>query len=142
VAGNGEPVQLKGLGVFLVGAAAFSPDGQRLASFGLDGTRVWDLAGRELAKLGAAGKTMVFSPDGTRLATSGSDGAVQVWDWNGGKEPSVLRGDAAAVLDVAFSPDGTRVLSASQDGTVRVWACELACASLDELLARSPRPDR
>jgi WD40 repeat protein len=68
-----------------VTAAAFSPDGSRIATALDDGTaRLWEAAsGRELATLrGHEGRVTAaaFSPDGSRIVTASDDTTAQVWD--------------------------------------------------------------
>jgi WD40 repeat protein len=106
---------------------AFSPDGTRIATAGLDHTvRVWDATtGRQLFILrGHSDKVrfVAFSPDGTRLASASFDRTVKVWDATAGQEALLtLKGHTAGVNGVAFSPDGTRVASGAADNTVKVW---------------------
>ncbi len=104
-----------------VTSVAFSPDGQRLASGGRDGTmKIWDSAtGKELFSLKGHAvwvTSVAFSPDGQRLA-SGGGGTVKIWDSATGKELLSLKGMAGSV---AFSPDGQRLASGG-GGTVKIW---------------------
>ena len=102
----------------VVGFAAFSPDGARVATASWDETaKVWDAStGKELFTLrghkGCVGG-VAFSPDGRYLATASDDNTAKVWDGKTGKELLTLRGHAGYVPSVAFSPDGKRLATAS-----------------------------
>jgi WD40 repeat protein/ABC-type dipeptide/oligopeptide/nickel transport system ATPase subunit len=109
---------------------SFSPNGKRLATSSSDGTtRIWDLEGKEIAKLqGHQGAvfSVVFSSDGKRLATNGSDGTARIWDLEG-KEIAKLQGHQGhqgAVSSVVFSSDGKRLATSGSDGTARIWDLE------------------
>jgi WD40 repeat protein len=109
-----------------VQALAFSPNGQRLAAAGFDGTvRVWGLpAGKEVFTLaGHKGwvNTLAFSPSGDHLASGGNDKITRIWDLNTEQEPRLLEGPAVAVVSLAWHPGGRRLATAGADRTLRLW---------------------
>jgi WD40 repeat protein len=122
----------------LIAALAFSPDGGRVATTGMDQVvRVYDTrTGRELYALphqrrpiSRSQNPLVFSPDGTRLATRDADGTALVYDVRNGKQAYVLKepprpgavGPSPLASAVLFNPDGTRLATTGADGVVRLY---------------------
>jgi WD40 repeat protein len=123
-----------------VQALAFSADGKRLASGGVDRLiRVWDVAGGQVIKK-LPGHTapvtgLALSPDGKKLVSAGSpphvgrmDGERVAWLWSVEDEQVLnrLEGEhTRPVQRVAWSPDGTRIATGSQaemgDSFVALW---------------------
>jgi WD40 repeat protein len=105
--------------------AAFSPDGQRLATCGTDcDVRVWEARSGKLLLIchGHANwvRFVVFSPDGKSLASCGADRTVKLWAEDGVCVKTLI-GHEHEVFAVAFSPDGGTLASVSGDQTVKLW---------------------
>ena len=116
-----------------VTAVAFSPDGKRIASGGMNWrSAIWDAkTGRELRSFqgqGGAVLALAYSPDGKVLATAGErrSPAVMLWDADTGKALRQLAGHKGDVLALAFAPDGGVLASGGADLLVRLEPDRLA----------------
>lgn len=129
---TGEPVlDLPGHSAF-VWSAAFSPDGQVLATGSADNTIIlWDVAtgepiGSTLSNHGGPVRRVSFSPDGSRLVSASFDNTVILWDVASGQ---AIGGPLAVytnnAVDAAFSPDAEQVASASLDGSITLSDVDL-----------------
>ena len=103
-------------------AIAFSPDGRKLASCGLDSAiNIWDIhSGEALQRLVGhelSVRSISFSPDGKNLVSSGGDNTICLWDPTTGNRRLQIRSDLLLVRSVAFSPNGRILASTGFDRT-------------------------
>jgi Tol biopolymer transport system component len=117
-----------GSGTLGVHAAAFSPDGQMLATGDWNGsTYMWNVTtGSEIAALadpdtaGAGVQSVAFSADGKTLAVGDANGSTYLWDLVTWQRTAVLTDPAGGDQSVAFSPDGQTLASAG-NGSTYLW---------------------
>jgi WD40 repeat protein len=107
-------------------AAAWSPDGGRIATASLDGTaRIWDAArGEMLQTLSHPGgvQDLTWSPDGKQLATADQSGSVRVWDIDAESYTELSNHDEIRFSSLAWSPGGDRIVASSQPDQVSlIW---------------------
>ena len=106
--------------------AAFSPDGQTLASGGRNTTiHLWDVgtARRQATLTGHTEpiQAIVFSPDGSTLVSTGRDRRIQLWDVHTEQPKATFAGNIGQIESLAFSADGRTLVSGGWNSTIRLW---------------------
>lgn len=107
-----------------VTAAAFSPDGRRVALVGSGGVKVHDVDDPRAALLILHGHknavtSIAFSPDGKRLVTTSHDKTARLWNADGTGEPVVMS-HAGPVNFAAWSADAAKLVTLAGDAA-RAW---------------------
>ncbi len=131
LAAGDEAFALDELLLYPIMDAAWSPDGQSIATAGFDGgVRVFEGGtGHQRFSIHGTGGHVFdvdWAPDSASLVAGKSDGTARVWvvDEGGAREVITLSAHDTrkGIEGVAFSPDGTRVLTGDLGVTAaRVW---------------------
>lgn len=123
-------------------AAAFSPDGTRLALAGGGPVEVWDVeSGRSAGAPAESGTAaaVAWSPAGDRLVGPGADGAPTVWD--AGSFEVVAEVPQSRLHEVAVGPGGSQIAFTALDETaVMVWSPDDGGDDLTRLRGHDDEP--
>jgi WD40 repeat protein/tetratricopeptide (TPR) repeat protein len=128
-----------------ISSVAFSPDGKRIVTGGMDGlVKVWDAqTGKELKSLKHAThvRSVVFSPDSKWIASgAGGPCVVKVWDAKTGDEARTLTGNTHQhYVGVAFGPD-SKVLATFSPNECKLWNVAEKFAELKTIPAKGLYP--
>lgn len=127
--GGAKPVRDLAESQDAVFAAAFSPDGKKLATAGADRViRVYETeTGKLLVQIEDHADwifDIAFSPDGRRLASASRDKTSKVFDVEKKESLVTFTGHGQPVYTVAFTPDGKAVTTGGEDNVIRVWTTD------------------
>jgi len=110
-----------------VHSAAFSPDGNLLATGSFREIKLWErVPTAPVSKFepGAPIVSSAISADDTLAALILNNNTVRLFNLQNGQPGATLSGHTAAVKATAFAPDGKVIATSSDDGTLRTWNTE------------------
>ncbi len=112
-------------------AVAFSPNGEKLASGGVDGTLKLSYITTSVSKRKSsilledeshsAIKVITFSPDGRILAVGRMDGTIAIWDVETRRVRNRYWNDSAEVTTLAFSPNNKILAFGTALSELMIW---------------------
>ena len=136
-AGTGSELSILRDHIQLTQAAAFSKDGEKIASGGNVNGKIFisDVVSVLQHKINfnednspqtfdgnPHGITaLAFSPAKSILATGGEDGRIHLLDIQTHRELKILKGAQHTITSLTFVTDSTHLFSGEKDGTVRYW---------------------
>lgn len=103
-----------------LGAIAFSPAGDMLATGSFRTIKLWRRAAPRIAPLGdtAAATTLAIAPDGATAAVGLPDGKVAIVEIASGKPLHVHAVHDGPIAGLAYAPDGATIYSSAASGAV------------------------
>ncbi|MBD2627138.1 AAA-like domain-containing protein [Trichormus variabilis] len=107
-------------------AVHISPDGQQIATGGVDKTiKLWKPDGTLIKTLTghqSIVRVVRFSPDGEIIASGGDDTTIKLWKRDGTLIKTIPT-QSAGIWNLAFSPDSSTIISAGT-GILQIWSRE------------------
>jgi RNA polymerase sigma factor (sigma-70 family) len=104
---------------------AYSPDGRSLATAGVEGVHLFELATRRerfhVRPAGYPSRGLLFSPSGRWLAWPSDSRTIHVCDARRGEMLGSFMGHDDTITGLAFTADERSLVSSSNDSTLLVW---------------------